>query len=193
MSCDRPLDAPVLADYWVGALPLSEEEAVEEHLFACDHCGQRLREIIAMAEGIREVVREGSLQMVVSDSFLKRAAEEGLRIRQYAPPAGSSVQCTVTVEDDLLIGRLAADLSGAKRVDLSLCDGEGAELLRMQDIPFAAGADHVSWHQSATFAKAAPSGTMIARLLSVNELNSEELLGEYTFHHTRTLPGPGGW
>ena len=68
--------------------------------------------------------------MVVSDAFLKRAAEEGLRVREYAPPPGGSVQCTVTAEDDILVGRLAANLSAAKRVDLCICDDRGIEQIR---------------------------------------------------------------
>jgi hypothetical protein len=120
LKCARSIDAAILADYWLAALPPSDEAAVEEHLFECDTCGQRLREVIALVEDIRQLAREGSLRMVVSDAFLKRAAEEGLRIRQYAPPSGGSVQCTVTAEDDLLIGRLAADLSGVTRVDLCI-------------------------------------------------------------------------
>jgi hypothetical protein len=193
VNCLNPLDATLLADYWLAALAKSEEEAVEEHLFACDECGARLREVIALAEGIRKLAREGSLQMVVSETFLKRAAEEGLRVRQYAPPAGGSVQCTVTAEDDLLIGRLTANLSGAKRIDLCLCDKRGVEQLRLADIPFQFGAGNVAWQQSMTWAKAAPSDTMIARLVTFDETGVERLLGEYTFHHTRTLPGPGAW
>jgi len=193
MNCLNPLDATLVADYWLAALAKSEEEAVEEHLFACDECGARLREVIALAEGIRKLAREGSLQMVVSETFLKRAAEEGLRVRQYAPPTGGSVQCTVTAEDDLLIGRLAANLSGVKRVDLCLCDKRGVEQLRLPDIPFQSGAGNVAWQQSITWAKAAPSDTMIARLVTFDETGVERLLGEYTFHHTRTLPGPGAW
>ena len=191
MNCLDPLDAALLADYWLAVLGKSEEEAVEEHLFACDECGKRLREVIALAEGIRNLAREGSLQMVVSETFLKRAAEEGLRVRQYAPPAGGSVQCTVTAEDDLLIGRLAANLSGAKRVDLCLCDGRGVEQLRLSDIPFQSGSGHVAWQQSIRWAKDAPSETIIARLVTLDDAGVERLLGEYTFHHTRTLPGPG--
>ena len=34
---------------------------------------------------------------------------------------------------------------------------------------------------------------MIARLVAVDETGGERLLGEYTFNHTRTLPGPGAW
>jgi len=193
MNCSRPIDEAVLADYWLGALTKPEEEDAEEHLFTCDECGARLREVIALAEGVRQIAREGSLRMVVSDSFLKRAAEEGLRIREYAPPAGGSVQCTVTAEDDLLIGRLAANLSGAKRVDLCICDERGVERHRMPDIPIASGASSLVVQESITMAKAAPSNKMIMRLVTFDDAGSERLLGEYTFNHTRSLPGPGTW
>ena len=42
-------------------------------------------------------------------------------------------------------------------------------------------------------AKASPTTTMIARFLAVDDAGGERLLGEYTFHHTRTIPGPPGW
>jgi hypothetical protein len=190
-SCSNPIDAAVLADYWLAALESSEEEAVEEHLFACDRCGQRLHEVIALAEGIRDLARAGSLRMVVSDEFLNHAAEEGLRIRQYAPPPGGLVECTVTAEDDILIGRLAANMTGATRVDLCLCDETGVERHRLSDIPIHSETTSVIYQESITFLKAAPSFKMIARLVNVDEAGSEHLLGEYTFNHTRSLPGPG--
>jgi hypothetical protein len=191
MNCSDPIDVAVLTDYWLAALTGAEEEVAEEHLFTCDECGARLREVIALAEGVRQIAREGLLRMVVSDSFLKCAAEEGLRIREYSPPAGGSVQCTVTAEDDLLIGRLVANLSGAKRIDLCVCDERGVEQLRLPDIPVHSGASSVVYQESITYAKAMPSSTMIARLVTFDEAGHECLLGEYTFNHTRSLPGPG--
>jgi Putative zinc-finger len=193
MGCSHPIDAAVLADYWLAALAGAEEEAVEEHLFDCDRCGARLREVIALAEGVRRLAREGCLRMVVSDAFLRRASQEGLRVRQYAPPPGGSVQCTVTAEDDILIGRLAVNVSGAQRVDLCICDARGVEQLRLSDIPVHAGASSVAYQESITFMKAAPTNTMIARLVTVDETGGECLLGEYTFDHTRSLPGPAAW
>lgn len=193
VSCSRPIDAAVLVDYWLAALAGPEEETVEEHLLDCDRCGERLREVIALAEGIRRLAREGCLRMVVSDAFLQRASEDGLRVREYAPPSGGSVECTVTENDDLLIGRLAANVSGATRVDLCICDERGVEQLRLPDIPVHAGASSVVYQESITFAKAAPTNTLIARLVTFDEAGSERLLGEYTFHHTRSLPGPGAW
>ena len=54
----------------------------------CDGCGDRLREAIALAEGLRALARSGSLQVVVSDRFVEHAAETGQRVREYAPPRG---------------------------------------------------------------------------------------------------------
>jgi hypothetical protein len=193
MSCATPIDAAVLADYWLATLAGPDEESVEEHLLECDQCGVRLRDIITLAEGVRRLAREGSLRMVMSDGFLQRAAEDGLRIREYAPAPGGSVLCTVTEDDDLIIGRLAADVAGASRVDLSVCDERGVEQVRLVDIPARAGLDSVVWQEPTTFMKSAPSMTMIARLIAFDEAGTERLVGEYTFHHTRSLPGPGAW
>ena len=191
MSCPSPLDATVLTEYWIAALPASQEEAVEEHLFACDECGERLREVIALAGAIRSLAAQGSLLMVVSDAFLEGVAEQGRRVREYAPPNGGSIACTVTAEDDFLIGRLTADLHRASRVDLALCDERGTEQLRLADIPFNAESPGVAFQQSIAYAKAAPSETLIARLIAFDGTGAESLLGEFTFNHTRTLPGPG--
>ena len=191
VMCAHPIDAAVLADYWLALLASSEEEAVEEHLLECDFCGARLRDVIALAKAVRRLAREGCLRMVVSDAFLRRAAEDGLRVREYALPPGGSVHCTVTADDDLLIARLAANVSEATRVDLCLCDERGVEQLRLSDIPVHAGGSSVVYQESITFAKAAPTNTMIARLVTFDERGSERLLGEYTFNHTRSLPGPG--
>jgi len=129
-------------DYWLAALPSADEEAVELHLMTCDGCGDRLREVIAMAEGLRALARSGSLQVVISDQFVKHAAETGLRVREYAPPRGEGVQCTVAADDDLLVARLALDVTTASRVDVSWCDLRGIE--------------HQEWRMSRFAPKRAP-------------------------------------
>jgi hypothetical protein len=180
-------------DYWLAALASTAEEAIEEHLLTCDECGDRLCDAIGLAEGLHALARSGSLQVVVSDRFVQHAAETGLRVREYAPSRGGAVQCTVAADDDLLVARLEVDLSTASRVDLSWCDPRGIEHQRLTDIPIRADASSVICQQSITWAKASPTATMIARLVAVDERGAERLLGEYTFHHTRTIPGPPGW
>ena len=193
VNCPGPIDSALLTDYWLGLLAETEETAIDEHLLGCDQCGARLREVIALAEGIRRVARQGTLRMVVSDAFLQRAVDNGSRVREYAPPPGGSVHCTVTADDDLVVGRLAADLRGATRLDLCVCDERGVEQSRLLDIPYQPGAAGVVWHESIAFMKAAPTMTLVARLVAFDDAGHERLLGEYTFHHTRSLPGPGAW
>lgn len=187
------LDTAVLMDYWLATLPPAEEEAVDLHLLACDACGDRLRDVIGLAEGLHALARSGTLQVIVDDALLARAGDTGLRVRQYAPARGSGVQCTVTEDDNLLIARLALNMSVTSRVDLSWCDLKGVEHQRMADIPIRADAGDVICQQSIVWAKASPTTSMVARLIAVADDGRESVLGEYTFHHTRTIPGPPGW
>ena len=193
MKCTRPIDPAMLADYWIGIMAAPEEEAVEMHLFECDHCGDLLRQVIGLADGIRKLAREGSLRMIVSDVFLQRVAESGIAVREYRIPPGGSVECTVTAEDDILIGRVAANLSGSKRVDMCICNENGIEQLRLRDIPVHSGRSSVAFQESISYLKSAPSMKMVMRLVGFDDEGSEQLLGEYTFNHTRSLPGPGAW
>lgn len=77
--------------------------------------------------------------------------------------------------------------------DNSGSDRRGIEHQRLADIPIRSDARSVVFQQSITWAKASPSATMVARLLAVDDKGDERLLGEYTFHHERTIPGPPGW
>ncbi len=191
MKCQSPIDAATLADYWLALLPQPEEDAVEEHLLGCDRCGARLREVMVLVDGVRALAREGDLRMVVNDAYLRRAAQEGLRIREYTVPRGGSVECTVTADDDLLVGRLVAEMGGAQRVDLSLCDENGVEQMRLPDIPVYAGMSSVILQEAIAPMKAAPDFKLVVRLVGIDEAGRERELGEYTFNHTRTAPGPG--
>lgn len=193
VPCDTPVDAGLLTDYWLALLPADEEERVETHLFACDECGDRLQEIIRLTEALRPLARAGALRVVVGEALVDEAVAKGRRVRQYDLVPGGSVACTIAADDDLLIARLAADLSGVAQVDVSLCDAQGVERQRLRDIPVRADAGRVVLNESTAWAKAGPSMTMVARLLAVGADGGERLLGEYTFNHTRTIPGPAAW
>jgi len=191
--CDTPVDPVALADYWLALLPAADELSVENHLFECDGCGERLREIIQLSEALSQLSRSGALRVIVGEAFIRHAAAAGQRVRQYDFAPGESVACTIAADDDLLVARLAADLSGVERVDLSFFDPDGNERQRMVDIPIRADMARVIFHESAVMGKKSPTTSMVARMVAVGQDGSERLLGEYTFHHTRTIPGPPEW
>jgi hypothetical protein len=188
ISCASPFDATFLADYWLAQLDESDESAVDEHLLSCNDCGPRLREIIALAEGLRDVALRGSMHLIVSDRFLQRAQEKGLQGLQHAPPVGGSVQCTVSAEYDLLVGRLAADLSGVRRVDFALLDESGAEQSRLRDIPFLDRPGDVIFQVLIEAMKAASDLRLTALLIARDDADEELVLGEYLFDHKRSNP-----
>jgi hypothetical protein len=186
-SCLRPLPEDLLAEYWSGELDPDREVLVEQHVLACGVCSARLESLVEIAHGIRLLARRGELRVVLTPEFIARLEREGLRVRQYSPKAGDSVQCTITTQDDLLVGRLAADLTGLTRVDVVLCDASGKEWGRVEDIPFRAAPTDVVLNEPAGAARRYGHQVLIVKLIGA-DAEGERLIGEYRFNHS---PTPG--
>lgn len=184
--CPTPLALSLLTDYWLADLSPAEEAAVEEHLLACDECSRGMRGVVDLAGGIRVVARRGTLRVVVTEAFLDRLAREGLRVREYRVAPGGRVACTVTADDDVVVGRLTAPLAGVGRVDLALCDAEGREQQRWPDIPVNPSEGEVVFTAPIDVLRTLPASVRRYRLIAV-EAGGERLLGEYTFVHTPSV------
>ena len=183
-DCGRPLDLATLADYWFDDAEGPDRDAIEEHLLCCDACSGRLRGLAALGDAIRQVVREGAVEMVVTPAYLATAARDGLRIREYRVEPGRSVECTVTAQDDLLIGRLAGDFRGVSRLDL-VAEQPGHPPRRIPDVPIHPEATELVVVQAMPFVRTLPHATVLMRLVS-HEAGGERVVGEYTFNHSPT-------
>jgi len=184
--CKHPLAPRLLADYWLEELTSSDEERVEEHLFSCAECSAELQSLVELIEAIRELTRKGAVAVIMSEPFLEKLRGEGLNLRQYRVDPGGKVACTITDQDDLVISRLAADLTGAKRVDISHCDEEGNERGRVRDVPFTRAGREVVFAQSSPVLRALGKERIRMRLIAVDD-SEERVLGEYTFDHTPSV------
>lgn len=180
--CAAPIAFPALVDYWLGELAGDREQALEEHLFACGYCAARLEELARLGAGVRAVFGGGGVGAVVSDAFVEKLKRAGLRVREYRVAPGESVSCTISAADDFMVGRLSADLSGVKRLDV-LDEVEGHGRLAMQDVPFDAAAGEVLLCPPAALLRKMPAHVDRIRLIAVDEAG-ERTLGEYTFVHT---------
>jgi hypothetical protein len=176
----------MLADYWLEELLSSDEEQVEEHLFSCAECSAELQGLVELIEAIRELTRKGAVAVIMSDPFLERLRGEGLHLRQYRVDPGAKVACTITDQDDLVISRLAADLTGAKRVDIAHCDAEGKEQGRVRDVPLTRAGREIVFAQSSPALRALGKERIRMRLIAVDE-SEERVLGEYTFDHAPSV------
>ena len=181
--CRNRLSLEEMVDYWLDELPRDRQAAFEEHLLSCDVCSQALAEISELTEAICHLARSGALRGIVTRSFVKRVSDEGLRLREYRLAPGEQVACSVSYSDDLLVGRLRADLSESKRVDLVVCNARGEEVERWKDIPFHGAAGEVVFTERMETLRALPATTQRVKLVAVGD-EGERLLGDYTFNHT---------
>jgi len=182
--CARPIEPEELADYWFGELGAPDEERVEEHLLGCGACSARLQQLAALEEGVRQLARIGAVEVAITPAFLRAAARDGLRTREYRVAPGERVACTVTPDDDLIFARLVADFEGVSEVDVSF-EIEGRKAWRIEDVPVGSGAGELLISQSMPMLHGLGPAVMRVRLLTHGEAQ-ERLLGEYLFQHTPT-------
>ena len=173
-----------LLDWWLHEdAPAAAVDAVDEHLMQCDACGQALDELIALGDGVRSAFRTGTVAAVATPAFVQRLAGQGLRLREYWPPPGGSVNCTVAPDDELLVSHLEAPLDGVRRVDaISESSLERGVEHRLEDLPFDPAAGEVLWLPKIAAVKQQPEHVLRVRLLAVEDGSAREI-GRYAFFH----------
>jgi hypothetical protein len=182
MTCEDPIGFETFVAYWLGEVPEEREAMLEEHLFGCAYCTERLEGFAALASGVRAAVRDGRVSMAVSEPFVEAMKQAGLCLREYRLEPGGSVNCTIRADDDAVISRIRAPLAGVTRLDVVRMRG-GEPEVRLADVPFDAETGEVLMIHSAAWLKTMPAFTMRMRLIAVGEA-AEKQIGDYTFNHS---------
>jgi hypothetical protein len=188
VKCAAPTSTATLLAYWLQEVAGAEESDLEEHLFACEDCSARLRDLAQLGEGIKRVARAGTLHAVLSSSYVERLQRVGLRVRKYDVQPGGSVNCTATADDDLVVAYLRAPLEGVARLDLLVHDTANDARWRLEDIPFDPAAGAVVLAPSVVVLRRAPKSTQTMQLVAVAG-GEERQIAEYKFHHTPSQAG----
>ena len=189
MSCATSIGLDSLLDYWTGDLTGALADAVEEHVFGCEACAERLGEVAALAASVRRLTAAGRFRAVVAPSVVDLLEARGLRIRTYRPRRGETIPCGAAPEDDLLVGRIPVDLRGVARVDVALCDERWSERERLLDVPFDRARSEVVMAERVDDRRVRTAHVLRLRLLSVEAVGEREL-GTYALaHDPRGPPG----
>ncbi|MCW5631282.1 MAG: hypothetical protein KIT47_20585, partial [Rhodoferax sp.] len=130
------VDPDRLLAYWLEETDAAETDAIDMHLLACDSCGAALDQLVALSHGVKRAFAGGLVHTFVTAAFVGRLRARGLRVREYHVPVDGSVNCSVSANDDVLIGRMAAPLDGVRRVDAALRMSPGEDETWVHDIPF---------------------------------------------------------
>src|SRR5437868_8201908 len=128
--------------YWLDELDADAAAEVEAHLFECDECGARLRELLTLRAAVKREFLAGNVPSPVSAAFVRRLAGDGLRVREYSLVPGDSIACTAAPHDDLLVAHLNADLTDVRQVDIEYDDAGGVR--RARHLPMNATFDEVT-------------------------------------------------
>ena len=170
-----------LLEYWLGELGKEAELELDEHLFACAACSERLRAIAALGAAIRGELTRGALNIVLPEPFLRRVQDAGLRLREYTLEPGGSVDCTITPDDDLVIAHLHAPLRDVSRLDVRI-DNSVLGKLRANDVPFDPGAESLVAVTSSVFLRTLRHAQQRVQLVAVDGVH-ERVIADYTFNH----------
>ena len=181
--CANPRSLDALAAYWLDALDPDEEGALEAHLFDCPECAGRLADLTTLGRAVADAFARGLVRAVISPALLARMKAGGLRVREYPVAPGGHVDCTLTADDDAVVGRLAAPLAGIARLDLVRVTEQGDIRYRLADIPFDPDAGEVLVCPSAAALRLQPAHVDRLQLRAV-EPDGERLVAEYVFDHT---------
>jgi hypothetical protein len=174
--------ADELLEYWLGELDEARELRIEEHLFACAACSDRLSTIVSMGDAIRGVFVDGWLNIVLPEPFIQRVRAAGLHVREYTLTPGGSVDCTVTPDDDLVVSYLHAPLADAHRLDLVFEDSTSGKS-RATDVAFDPAAERLVMVTSTAYLRTLKHSQLRARLVAVEGVQ-ERVLAHYTFNHS---------
>ena len=170
-----------LLEYWLGELAEAHELRLDEHLFACSACRERLRTIVDLGAAIRREFSSGTLNIVLPEPFIQRVKEAGLRVREYSLEPGGSVDCTVTPDDDLVVAYLHAPLRDVRRLDV-LIDDTTIGKLRANDVAFDPKADSLVAVTSTAYLRTLRHSQQRVRLVAVAGAG-ERVIADYTFNH----------
>jgi hypothetical protein len=178
-ACTTPTQD--LLAYWLDEVDEATESRLDEHLFACAACSERLRSIVELGAAIRNELLRGDFGFVLPAAFIRRLKESGLRVREYNLEPGGSVNCTVTPDDDLVVAHMRAPLHDVRRLDFLVQDSVAGSM-RVNDIAFDPAAGGVTMVPSVAFLRTLEHAHQRVRLVAVDGVE-ERVIADYTFNH----------
>ena len=185
--CNGPISDDDLLDYWNHPTDHAGANRLEEHLFACSDCAERLEAIASLGKGLRTLVKQGRISGIVSRSLLNRMQRDGVKVRQYSLSPGERVPCAAFPDDDLLVISMRANFTGVESVTLSVT-GPGEKLIgRIAGVPISDGDAEILWATPGDVIRQLPSTRVQLRVTA--NAPDEETIAEYELDHTALPAG----
>jgi|SoiMethySBSTD1v2_1073268.scaffolds.fasta_scaffold170535_3 hypothetical protein len=126
-----------LVDYWAG--DGGDPDAADAHLFACDACSERSARVATVTETLRS-----EIPFIVTMPWVDTLRRRGMRFTDNPMQPGERREVPFTGDTDILLHRLAVDLSQATHVHFTLRDEvTGGVIVDLPDAPFERDAGEI--------------------------------------------------
>jgi hypothetical protein len=168
-------------------LPLDESEKLEEHLFACAPCSERLDDLSRITAGVREVVRRGLVPLMLTRTLEERLVAEGVQMRVFHCEPELPTPCGAASSDEIVVAHLAADLTGVTAVELSIDDDAGLLSQQYEDVPVEALGGLLRVAFPGAFIRTLPDSVVQLRV-SLRREGEPPRDAVYTLHHSHSGP-----
>lgn len=187
---DAHLSASDVSDYWTPDVTVDTVDRIETHVFTCAECARRLEATRALIDALRDVVRRGRFQAIVTDAVLNQLARDGTRMRTFTVDPGAVVPCAVWADDEVIVTRMRADFTGLEHVSIVMQVG-GEEVDRVTDVPVAPGTRELIEAFSADQLRHLPQIEVRLRVFGSRGTAGDELVAEYILEHGGTIERRG--
>lgn len=181
-ACVTPVADETMADYWLGALPTQQSEAIEEHVFSCAACAARLEAIASMAAGITSLARQGRVSGIISRATLNQLQRDGVRVRIYSLFPGDVVPCAVFPDDELVVTSMRGDFAGVDAVTISVAGSMPLSGVVLDDVPVSAAEGELLWAAPGSLIRQMPTSRVMLTVTAARAAGRR--IGEYVLDHT---------
>jgi hypothetical protein len=185
--CAHPLPFGELVDYHAGELAAPDEARVEDHVFACAVCTERLGAVAQLAGAIAGYVARGQVMVSGTRALVDQLAARGLTIRTYVVTPGQQVPCTAAPGDDLVLIQLAGAFAARDALMLEVVMDDldaGTQLQReLAEVPFDQRAGDLHLLFPGERVRAYPRSRWTIRVHTGGP-GARALLGTFALEHT---------
>lgn len=194
-ACADPVPLAELIAYERGELSGAAQDQVEEHMFVCAACAERLASVEAIARGIAALVASGAVSTGATAAAVRAAADRGVEVRSYRLAPGDVVPCTCAPSDAYVAVRFDVDLAPGEHADLEvattiLASGDVIDR-RQEDVAVDYDAGAITLLYAGDTIRAAPRSRWEMHV-RVRGDAGERVLGPYTLDHTPWEQLPAG-
>lgn len=145
-------------------------QALDVHVLACADCARVATRLMELGDATAALTRGGLVAHAMTGALLAAMQAEGLDVRRYDVRPGETVACHATATQRYAVTRLEADLSDARRVDVTMTGAGAAQTA--SDAPFDPGG---VWLASpGELVRGFPNGALSLSLTAIREGGARE-------------------